>query len=109
MGYNRTMRAISFSLVLVLAVSLQIVAGDTSSAFTQLMADMIKDEYDDDADANADRLQRRSDPSDFPMAQYKRQHDEFMHQQMAGQMARRSSFGQFYPEAITAYKRSYKV
>ena len=43
------MRAISFSLVLVLAVSLQIVAGDTSSAFTQLMADMIKDEYDDDA------------------------------------------------------------
>ena len=49
--------------------------------------------------ANADRLQRRSDPSDFPMAQYKRQHDEFMHQQMAGQMARRSSFGQFYPEA----------
>jgi len=101
------MRAISFSIVLVFVVSLQIVAGDTSSAFTQLMADMIKDEYDDDA--GGDRLQRRSDPSDFPMAQYKRQHDEFMHQQMAGQMARRSSFGQFYPEAIAAYKRSYKV
>ena len=37
------------------------------------------------------------------MAQYKRQHDEFMHQQMAGQMARRSSFGQFYPEAWVLY------
>ena len=46
--------------------------------------------------ADADRLQRRS--SDFPMAQFKRQHDQFMHDQLAG-IARRSSFGQFYPEA----------
>ena len=112
------MRAISFSLVLVLVVSLQIVAGNTSSAFTKLMSNMINDEYDDTADddskftcffklliytiftisepADADRLQRRS--SDFPMAQFKRQHDQFMHDQLAG-IARRSSFGQFYPEA----------
>ena len=44
------MRAISFSLVLVLVVSLQIVAGNTSSAFTKLMSNMINDEYDDTAD-----------------------------------------------------------
>ena len=41
------MRAINFSVLLVLVVSLQIAAGADSSAFTKLMSDIIKDEYAD--------------------------------------------------------------
>ena len=41
------MRALSFSVLLVLVVSLQIAAGADSSAFTKLMSDIINDEYAD--------------------------------------------------------------
>ena len=41
------MRALSFSVLLVLVVSLQIAAGAESSAFTKLMSDIINDEYAD--------------------------------------------------------------